>query len=136
MSDEKKIIIDDDWKQEAQREKERLAAETAAAADADGPMPAPSFLELLNLLVMQSLVGLGAISGPGGERIPPNLEVAKHYIDMLQMLEEKTKGNLNAEEQKVLDQTLYEIRMRYIQMTSGGGGISGAPGGAPPGPAS
>ena len=66
------------------------------------------------------------MAGPGGERIPPSLEIAKHYVDMLQMLEEKTKGNLADEEKSLLDQVLYEIRMRYVQMASGGG--------APPAP--
>ena len=134
MSDAKKLIVDDDWKAEAQREKERLAQETQGASE--GPLPAPSFIELVNLLMMQTLVGLGLVGGPGGERYPANPEIAKHYIDMLQMLEDKTRGNLNAEEKGLLDQALYEIRMRYVQLTGGGagglgGGVSAKPGGIP-----
>jgi len=114
----KKIIVDDDWKAEARKEKERLAAETGRPE----PLPDPTFAELVNMIAMQALVGLGGLSGPGGERIPPNLESAKHYIDMLQLLEDKTKGNLSDEEQKLLDQLLYEMRMRYVQAASGGAG--------------
>jgi hypothetical protein len=87
---EKKIIVDDDWKAEAKKEKERLATQAEPA----GPLPAPNFAELLNLVVMQAMAGLGLLPGPAGERIAPNLEVAKHFIDMLQVLEDKTKSNL------------------------------------------
>jgi hypothetical protein len=114
--EQKKIIVDDDWKAEAKREKERLAEETAKSE----PLPHPSFAELVNMIAMQAIVGLGGVAGPGGERIPPSLEVAKHYVDMLQILEDKTKNNLTEEEQKLLDQVLYEIRMRYVQSASGG----------------
>jgi len=116
--EEKKIIVDEDWKAEAKREKERLAEETAKRE----PLPGPNFAELLNLIAMQAMVGLGLVSGPGGERIPPNLEIAKHFVDLLQVLEDKTKNNLTPEEKKLLDQVLYEMRMRYVQ----------AAGGAPP----
>lgn len=127
--EEKKIIVDDDWKAQAQAEKERLAEEVDKQSSATGDQAAPSFVELINLLVMQVMAGLGLLAGPGGERIPPNLEAAKHMIDMLQMLEDKTRGNLTDEEKKLLDQVLYEMRMRYVQVSSGGGGPTAAPGG-------
>ncbi len=135
--EEKKIIVpDDDWKAEAKREKERLKEETTQEQEA---IPEPSLTELINIIVMQALVGLGMMSGPGGERIPPNLEVAKHYIDMLQVLEEKTKGNLTEEEKKLLDQVLYETRMSFVQIAGGPGGAAPGGGGTPgvgsPGPA-
>ncbi len=117
----RKIIVDDDWKAEARREKERLAAQSA------GPqgMPAPSFAELVNLIVMQAMAGLGLLPGPNGERFPPSLEAAKHFIDMLQVLEDKTKGNLTADEKRLLDQVLYETRMTYVQIA---GAAAGGPG--------
>jgi hypothetical protein len=114
--DEKKIIVDDDWKAQAKQEKERLTEETAR----EEPLPAPSFVELINMIAMQAMVGLGGMTGPGGERIPPSLELAKHYIDMLQILDDKTKNNLTDDERKLLDQLLYEMRMRYVQSASGG----------------
>lgn len=146
MSDEtKKIIVDDDWKEQARREKERLATEAQAAAQPRDVQPT-GFMEIVNLMVMQAMAGLGLLAGPGRERIPPNLEAAKHFIDMLQVLDEKTKGNLTADEKRVLDQVLYEMRMTYVQLASaalpsqgmpgGGGAGRAAPGGAgrvPPG---
>ena len=121
--EEKKIIVDDDWKAEAKKEKERLAQETTQQE----AIPDPTFAELINMIAMQAMVGFGGMAGPGGERIPPNLDIAKHYVDMLQVLEDKTKGNLTDDEKKLLDQVAYEIRMRYIQAASGG-----APPPAPP----
>ncbi|RMF85375.1 MAG: DUF1844 domain-containing protein [Planctomycetota bacterium] len=127
--EEKKIIVDDDWKAEAAREKERLEQETSA--EGESLKGDPAFIELVNLIVMQAMAGLGMLAGPDGQRIPPNIEVAKHFIDMLQMLEDKTKGNLSEDEHKLLDQVMYEMRMRYVQAASGGGA-----GGAPPPPTS
>jgi len=114
--EEKKIIVDDDWKAEAKQEKERLAEESAQHE----PIPGASFVELINMIAMQAMVGMGGMAGPGGERIPPNLEIAKHYVDMLQVLEDKTKNNLTEDEKTLLDQVLYEIRMRFVQSASGG----------------
>lgn len=112
----KKIIVDDDWKAEAKREKERLAAETGPRE----PLPEPSFGELVNIIVMQAMAGLGLLGGPSGERLPPDVGVAKHFIDMLQLLEDKTKNNLTPEEKRLLDQVLYETRMTFVQMAGGG----------------
>ncbi len=131
---DRKIIVDDDWKAQAQKEKERLAQETeqkAGPGPMPGPLPGPSFVEIVNLIVMQAMVGLGLVAGPGGERIPPNLEMAKHYIDLLDVLEQKTQGNLNDDEKKLLDQVLYDLRLRYVEMASAGG----AGGSIPAGPA-
>jgi len=125
--EEKKIIVDDDWKAEARREKERLArAEQQAKQE---PVPDPTFAELLNMIALQALVGLGAVTGPAGERIPPNLEIARHFIDMLQMLEEKTRNNLAPDEKRMLDATLYELRLRYVELA--GPASSATPGGPP-----
>jgi hypothetical protein len=115
--DEKKLIVDDDWKAEARREKERAAAETTQRE----ALPVASFSELVNIIVMQAMAGLGLFAGPGGQQMPPNIEVAKHFIDMLQVLEDKTKGNLVPDEKKLLDQVLYEMRMTFVQFAGGAG---------------
>lgn len=115
------LHIDSDWKTEAAQEKERLVAEEkkTAAAGAGAAAPVGSFLELVNLIAMQAAVGLGGYQGPGGDRIPPNPEAAKFHIDLLEVLQEKTKGNLSDEETKVLDSVLYELRMHFVQVTTG-----------------
>ncbi len=112
--DTPKIQIDDDWKAEAQREKERLAQEEQQAGELP-PLPEPSFAEVVNMVLMQALIGLGGFTTPDGRRLAPDLEVARHHIDLLEVLERKTQGNLDPEEQTLLSTALYELRMRYVQ---------------------
>jgi len=57
-----------------------------------------------------------------GDKTPQNLEAAKQMIDILALLEEKTRGNLTAEERQVLEQVLYELRLRFVEITGGDGG--------------
>jgi len=121
--DEKKIIIDEDWKQEAQKEKEVLAAQEEAekkkAEKEDkrrGPLPKGNFAALISMLTTQALFALGVLQVKGQEEKEPDLEMAKYNIDMLETLEEKTKGNLTEEEQKVLTNTLNEVRMAYVKL--------------------
>jgi len=125
--DKPKIQVDSDWKAEAQREKERLAEETEAARER-GPLPAPSLGELVNMTFMQAMLGLGGMQTPDGRTIAPDLEVAKHYIDLLALLGEKTKGNLTDDEKRLLDAALYELRMRYVQAVSAPAGTAGTAG--------
>ena len=115
---EPKIHVDSDWKEEARREKERLAEQEAKEVAA-GPLPGPSFLEIVNMIAMQAAVSIGGFQHPSGETVPPDLAMAKHLIDLLEVLGNKTKGNLTDEEQKALDGVLYEIRMRYVQGVKG-----------------
>jgi len=121
MSDDTpKIIVDDDWKDEARREKERAAEEEAHRAEQGGDMPEDvGFADLLNLIAMQAMVGLGAIQAPGQPPFPPNPPLAKFHIDMLAVLDEKTKGNLSQDEEKMLKGTLHELRMAFVHMTTG-----------------
>ncbi|MCK4658952.1 MAG: DUF1844 domain-containing protein [Phycisphaerae bacterium] len=109
-----KIQVDSDWKDEARREKQQLADQEAQASAA-GPLPDPNFLEIVNMLAMQAAVSIGGYQLQTGEMAPPDLPMAKHLIDMLDMLGTKTKGNLADEEKKALDSVLYEMRMRYVQ---------------------
>jgi hypothetical protein len=121
-NEDSKLQVDDDWKAEAQREKERLEEQVGGGAEGPGQMPEASFSSLIEMLAMQALVSLGGAVGPGGERIPPNPPAAKHFVDMLQVLEDKTRNNRTEEEQKLLDSVLYEVRMNYVRAASGGTG--------------
>ena len=62
---------------------------------------------------------LGLVQDQGGHQIPPDPEAARHTIDMLGVLQQKTQGNLTPTEQQLLDQVLYELRMAYVQVASG-----------------
>ena len=141
MADEQPSLhIDTDWKKQAQEEKRRLAEQEQkkAAAAAAAPKPSPAeptgmpragggpggreralppatFTTLVQSVVTQILFYLGELSARGTEP-SLNLDMAKHNIDMLGVLEEKTRGNLTEEEQRLLDGALYESRMRYVSI--------------------
>ncbi len=121
--EEKKIIVDEDWKQEAQREKEVLAKQEEAKREKSteekavrGPLPRGDFAALISMLVTQALFSLGMVQMEGqDEKKEPDLALAKYNIDMLETLQEKTKGNLSKEEEKVLENTLGQVRMAYVK---------------------
>jgi hypothetical protein len=122
--DEKKIIVDEDWKQQAQKEKEILAAQEKNEKEKTqqqnesrhGPLPKGDFAALISMLVTQALFALGVLQVEGQEGKEPDLELAKYSIDMLETIEEKTKGNLTEEEEKVLENTLSQVRMAYVKV--------------------
>ena len=134
------LHIDDDWKAEAQREKERLAKKRAAeaappaAAPAAGPQaPAAAgtpgqrqplrpgealpagFEDLINSLTSRALMSMGAMPGPDG-RAYVSLETARQQIDLLDVIEQKTAGNLDPEEKSNLASTLHELRTAYLEV--------------------
>jgi hypothetical protein len=125
---DKKIIIDEDWKQQAQKEKEILAAQekdekekakkgkTLRDKSRRGPLPEGDFAALISMLVTQALFALGLLQVEGQEEKEPNLELAKYSIDMLETIEKKTKGNLTEEEKKVLENTLGQVRIAYVKV--------------------
>lgn len=93
----------------------------SAVDDSPGPIPAenvtlpPASFEFLVLsLRAQAEMQLGLVSF-GDERAEADLDLAKHSIDMLGVLAEKTRGNLSLEEQRLLENSLTELRFRYVQ---------------------
>ncbi len=119
--EEKKIIIDEDWKKQAEKEKEVLAAKEEAEKQEKQrrQLPKGDFAGLISMLFTQALFSLGFLQVKGEEKREPDLALAKYNIDMLEMLEEKTKGNLTDEEQKTLTQTLSELRMAFVKVADG-----------------
>ena len=93
------------------------ATTTAGARGQPRELPPPSFATLVQSLVTQALFYLGDLA-PRGSDPTLNLDMAKHQIDMLGVLEEKTANNLAPEERQLLDAALYETRMRYISVAS------------------
>jgi len=65
---------------------------------------------------MGAMAGLGMLQGPDGKRPPVDLTAAKDAIDLLGILQEKTKGNLTKEEEEILREGLYHLRMGYMAM--------------------
>ena len=75
------------------------------------------FIEFVRMQAQQIFLFLGKIHSPTG-KVAQNLEVARLFIDQLEMLQEKTNGNLNSEEVEALNVTLSEVRFAYVQTVS------------------
>lgn len=159
-----KIVVDSDWKSQARAEKDRLEqqakareAEKKSAApgggvggaggeQGEGQLPPADFMTLLGTMVTQALMYMGAFPDPQTGRAIVSLEHAKFHIDLLGVLEAKTKGNLTQEEATEVSGTLNELRMRFVEISKAvavaierqqaqraGGGMGGM-GGAGAGP--
>lgn len=85
-------------------------------SDREVPLPPPSFEFLVFSLRMQAEAQLIEPREGASEDADsgPDLRLARHFIDLLAMLQEKTKGNLSLEEQRLLDNTVTELRFRYL----------------------
>ena len=121
-SEKPKIIVDEDWKSQVQSEREALAKQQTestesappAAKPEDMPIPEASFSVLVTTLATQAMVALGQAPMPGEEKVVVNLPFAKHCIDTLSILADKTKGNLTTGEDNLLSRFLYELRMLFV----------------------
>jgi hypothetical protein len=134
MAEEQSSLhIDTDWKKQAQEEKRKLAeaakakAATPAPTASAGPvaparkpgrqLPVPGIGSLIQSVMTQILYYLGELPASGGQAAM-DLDLARHHLDTLSMLEEKTKNNLSSEEQSMLDAALYETRTRFVNVAS------------------
>lgn len=85
-------------------------------SDSDFPLPPATFEFLALSLKTQAEIQLGLLHfGEEKDRPKPDIRVARHTIDMLAMIQEKTKGNLNLEEQRLIENSLTELRFRFVQ---------------------
>lgn len=83
------------------------------------PIPPANFAFLVESILMQTQIQLGLLSFGEKDEKPnePNLPLARHSIDMLSMLQEKTRGNLTIEEQRLIENGLTELRFRFVQIS-------------------
>lgn len=139
-SEEPKIIVDEDWKSQVEKEKEELRkqeSDAPADAAADGAMhqiPEASFQVLLATLATQAMAMLGLLPNMDGSgNTEANLPMARHLIDMISVLEDKTKGNLTDEEAATLNENLHQLRMAFVAVSQQAGG-SADPGTDSPSP--
>ena len=116
MSQEERKKVDEEWKKEVQREKERLAKEAESKRrEKEPPLPQPNFALFLSGLATETLVHLGQVENPLTKKKEKHLDRAKYSIDLLSIIQEKTKGNLTDEEKTLLEQLLYDLRMRFVK---------------------
>ena len=92
------------------------SAKTAQSGECGGEpcMPAPSFSTFILSLASSALVNLGEVPDPSTGKREENLVLAKHTIDIVSMLQEKIQQGLDAEETRLLEGVLYELRMKYV----------------------
>lgn len=138
MAEEKKLHVDEDWKERVQAEKEEAqrkvdAARGEAAASEETPVqtpggpgqsegaktrgiqwPEPSLQLLATSVGSQAMVALGALPHPITKKYEADLGQAKHLIDTLQLLMDKTEGNRTEEETRDIDGMLHELRMAFV----------------------
>lgn len=107
---------DESWKERAQQEKEKLASK--ADKERERPrVPPASFLGLLEELAVRAMLGLGQIQDPISGDASINLEGAKYAIDLLGILEAKTKGNVDPTESAALADLLQNLRLSFVQIS-------------------
>jgi len=105
--------IDESWKDAVSQEKEHPLVEEEGAAD---QLMEVNFLNYLTSLALQAMIFLGEIPNPMAEnKTEINLKQAKFLIDTLLLLRDKTKGNLNKEEEDFLNMSLYELQMKFVE---------------------
>ena len=141
MAEEKKIYVDEDWKEQVQAEKEEAQKKAEAAkaegqpAEAEGQAaepgsepgegpeteapknvkwPEPSLQLLATSLASQAMVTLGVLPHPITKKHEADLGQAKHLIDTLDLLMQKTEGNRTEQETRDLDGMLHELRMAFV----------------------
>jgi hypothetical protein len=84
--------------------------------DQEHELPSIDFPTFVLSLSHSALMHLGEAPHPDDGRVERNLPLAKQNIDLLGLLEEKTKGNLTGDEERLLSQVLFDVRMRYLEL--------------------
>lgn len=79
------------------------------------PLPTIDFATFILSLSHSALMHLGEAPHPDTNKVEANLPLAKQNIDLLGLMEEKTKGNLTGDEERLLAQVLFDLRMRYVE---------------------
>jgi hypothetical protein len=110
----KKDEADSEPREELPREEPQTKEERA---DQDIPLPEINLTNFLLSLSTSILIQLGEVQDPMTNQIEKDLSNAKQTIDLLGMLREKTKGNLTPDEEKLFENLLYDLRMRYVRAT-------------------
>lgn len=123
--------VDEDWKKRAREEADALSAgegtdgpaaqagrnagdaEQAAADEIFNAMP--PFLRLVSELALQASIHMGFVENPATGKKDRDLAAARHVLDILGMLKEKTKGNLDQAESSYLEEVLYNLHMGYVR---------------------
>jgi len=118
---EKKLIIDEDWKTQAHKEKEVLKEQEKQEHHPEGEremqFPPAELSALVSMLATQAYLALGIIGAEEEEQHEPDLAAAQFNIDLIAMIEEKTRGNVTEKEERMLSGTLHQLRMVFVELS-------------------
>jgi hypothetical protein len=130
--------VDAEWKKQVEEERRRLAAQERSQARRGAPgrgpggevgaPPKPSFAQFLSGLATQALMSLGEVENPLTRRRELDLPQAQQTIDLLELIQEKTKGNLSPQEENFLANVLHDLRLRYVRVAGAAGASVRPPG--------
>jgi len=116
VKDKRSFTPEGEIKEEAkQEEPKKEAAEGPQEKVWEPPLPEINFSSFIFSLSTSALLHFGEISDPISNKKEKNLPLAKQTIDLLGMLKEKTKGNLSKDEEELLDNILFNLRMKYVE---------------------
>ncbi len=86
-------------------------------AESQNTIPPASLESLIYMLATSAMVNLGLVPNPVDQKTERNLAAAQHSIDLLALLQQKTQGNLTPEEARLLEDILYDLRMKFVRAT-------------------
>lgn len=109
--------IDETWKELADKEKQELSQKSPKDSTEEFVV---DFIFFISTLGIQASIALGQVENPVTNKLDLDLRQAKFLIDTLDIIKEKTLGNLNMEESNLLENMLYELKMTYISKNKGG----------------
>ncbi len=109
--------VDEEWKQQAEREKIKMAHDIEEPETAGNSQP--NITHIISMLAAQVLVQLGDVENPMTRQRGIDIEAAKFHMDLLRILYEKTRGNLAEEEDKYFTQILIDLRNRFLARLNG-----------------
>jgi hypothetical protein len=101
--------------------------QASESSPADTKAPPIDFSTFIISLSSSALYHMGGFQDPYSGKTSMNLDLARQSIDIIAMLEAKTRGNLNPEEQKLITHVLYDMRMRYVELADKAAGTPPAP---------
>lgn len=107
MSEETKKKVDQKWKDQVNQEKTKATQDNQAYHE-------PTFGIFMSSLVMQAMVAMGKVENPLTNKKETNYDQTRFLIDTLSLLQEKTKNNLTTEEENILSEYLFNLRMMYV----------------------
>lgn len=131
MSDPSDKRVDESWKDQVELEKHQVGKPSTPGHASPGQpareepretesgAPEARFDLFLSGLAMEALIALGDAPHPQTRKSATSLPQARYLIDLLGVLEEKTRGNLSVDEERLLKETLYQLRMRYMAKAGG-----------------